>query len=76
MVERFTYSFEGSEGNISDELSASRGKSETDSLVLDSVFLTGSSSEDILEDFVESELAEALSSVSDQGGEPTLKSAC
>jgi hypothetical protein len=41
-------------------------------LILDSVFFSGGSLEDILEDFVESELAEALSAVANEGWEPAL----
>lgn len=67
-----TYSLEGCERDVGDELSAGRGHGETNGLVLDSVFLAGGELEDILEDLVESELAEALSSVADQGGEPAL----
>lgn len=76
MGELGTYSFEGCEGDVGDELSAGGGDSETNSLVLDSVLLTGSCLEDVFEDFVEAELAKALSSVSDKSGEPTLKIAC
>jgi len=43
-------------------------------LILDSVFFTGSSLENILENFVEPELAEALSTISNQSWEPALNS--
>jgi len=42
-------------------------------LILDSVFFSGSSLEDILENFVEPELAEALSTISNESWEPALK---
>ena len=67
------YSFKRAEGDISDELSAGGGHSESNSLVLDGVFGTSSGSEDILEHLVETELAHALGTVSDEGGEPSLK---
>jgi hypothetical protein len=41
-------------------------------LILDSVFFSGSSLEDILENFVEPELAEALGTISNEGWEPAL----
>lgn len=68
-----TYSFEGSEGDVSDELSAGRGNREANSLVLGSFFGADDCLVDIFEDLVEAELAEALCTVSDQGGEPALK---
>ena len=42
-------------------------------MILDSVFFSGNALEDILENFVEPELAEALGTISDESGEPTLK---
>lgn len=68
-----TYCFEGRQGDVSDELGASGRNSKADGLVLDGVFLAGGCLEHILEDFVEAELAEALSSVSNERGEPALK---
>jgi hypothetical protein len=41
-------------------------------LILDSVFFTGSSLKDILENFVEPELAEALGTISNESWEPAL----
>ena len=68
-----TYCFEGRKCDISDEFSTCWGKSETDSLVFNSVFLASNCLENILENFVETELAETLSTISDQSWEPTLK---
>jgi hypothetical protein len=68
-----TYRFEGSERNVSDELSTCGGDGETDSLVLGRVLGAHNCLVDIFEDLVEAELAETLSAVSDQGGEPALK---
>lgn len=70
-----TYGFHGAEGHVGDELGAGGGDGETDGLVLDGVFGAGSGAEDILEHLVETELAAALGSVSNEGGEPSLKSA-
>ena len=42
-------------------------------MILDSVFFSGDALEDILENFVKPELAEALGTISDESGEPTLK---
>jgi hypothetical protein len=42
-------------------------------LVFNSVFLASNCLENILENFVETELAETLSTISDQSWEPTLK---
>ena len=69
----YTYCFEGRKCDISDEFSTCWGKSETDSLVFNSVFLASNCLENILENFVETELAETLSTISDQSWEPTLK---
>ncbi len=60
----------GAEEAISDDLSAGRGKEETDCLVLlglgaEDVFV------DILEDLVEAELSETLHGVADDGGLPS-----
>jgi len=41
-------------------------------LILDSIFFSGDTLEDILENFVEPELAEALSTISNESGEPAL----
>jgi hypothetical protein len=41
-------------------------------LILDSVFFSGSGLENILENFVESELAEALGTISYESWEPAL----
>jgi hypothetical protein len=41
-------------------------------LVLDGVLFASSSLEDILEDLVETELAEALGSISEESRDPTL----
>lgn len=71
-----TYSFEGGKRDVGDELSAGRGDGKTNSLVFDGVLFASSCLEDILEDFVEAELAEALGSIPDQSGEPSLKRAC
>ena len=68
-----TYSFEGGKRDVSDELSTGRRDGKTNSLVLDGVLFTSCCLEDILEDFVEAELAEALGSISDQSGEPSLE---
>ena len=67
-----TYGFEGAQSDVSDELGASRGHGETNSLVLDGVLLTGGKLEDIFEDLVETELAEALSTVTNESWEPSL----
>jgi len=66
-------SFEGAESDISDELSAGGGDSETDGLVLGGVLLADSELVDIFEDLVETELAEALSTVTNESWEPALK---
>ena len=68
-----TYSFEGGKRDVSDELSAGRGDGKTNSLVLDGVLFASCCLEDILEDFVETELAEALSTITNKGWEPSLK---
>jgi len=65
-------SFEGAESDIGDELSAGGGDSETDSLVLGGVLLADSELVDIFEDLVETELAEALSTVTNESWEPAL----
>lgn len=67
-----TYSFEGAESDIGDELGAGGGDGETDSLVLGGVLLADSELVDIFEDLVEAELAEALSTVTNQSWEPAL----
>ena len=67
-----TYSFEGGKGNVGDELSTGRGDGKTNGLVLDGVLFASCCLKDILEDFVETELAEALGTISDQSGEPSL----
>jgi hypothetical protein len=41
-------------------------------LILDSIFFSGDTLENILENFVESELAEALSAISNESWEPAL----
>jgi hypothetical protein len=41
-------------------------------LILDSIFFSSDTLEDILENFVEPELAEALSTITNESGEPTL----
>lgn len=41
-------------------------------MILDSVFFSSSSLENILENFVEPELAEALGTISNEGWEPSL----
>ena len=66
-----TYGFPWAEENISDDLSASGGDEETDSLVLCSL-LSKNTLVDILEHFVESELSEALETVANERGEPSL----
>ena len=66
-----TYGFHWAEETISDEFGASRRKGETNS----SVFwfaLSGGTSVDILEDFIETELSETLSGVSEEGWGPSL----
>jgi len=65
-------SFEGAESDIGDELGAGGGDGETDSLVLGGVLLADSELVDIFEDLVEAELAEALSTVTNQSWEPAL----
>lgn len=67
-----TYGFKWAEEAISDDLSAGRGDSETECLVLGNV-ITSSSSVDILEDLVETELSETLSGVSEESWGPSLK---
>jgi len=67
-------SFEWAKSNISNELGASGGDSETNSLVLGGVLLTDGPLVDIFEDLVEAELAEALGTVSNESWEPALKS--
>jgi len=62
--------FPGAKQNIGDELSASRGDSPTDGLILGGV-LTSGSSVNILEDFVETEFTEALAGVTDESRQPT-----
>ena len=66
-----TYGFPGAEENISDDLSAGGGDEETDSLVLCGL-LSKNTLVHILEHFVESELSEALGTVANEGGEPSL----
>ena len=68
-----TYSFEGGKRDVSDEFSAGRGDGKTNSLVLDGVLFASCCLEDILEDFVEAELSEALSGVAQEGCVPSLK---
>jgi len=65
-----TYGFEWAKEAISDDLGACGGDSESKCLVLGNV-VTGGSSVDILEDFVETELSETLSGVSNEGWEPS-----
>ena len=60
-----TYGFPWAEKDISDDLGAGRGNSETNSSVLWLV-ITSSGSVDILEDFIESELSETLGGVSNE----------
>jgi hypothetical protein len=67
-----TYSLEGSEHSVSDNLSASRSSKETDSLVLSSL-RAEDSLVNILENFVETKLCEALSGVAQEGSVPSLK---
>ena len=61
-----TYGFPWAEKDISDDLGAGGGNSETNSSVLWLV-ITSSVSVDILEDFIESELSESLKTVSYEG---------
>ena len=69
-TERNTYCLEGSKEGVGDDLSAGGGGEETDGLVLSSL---GAESllVDILEDFVETELSEALGRVADEGCVPS-----
>ena len=67
-----TYGFHWAEETIGNDLSAGRGDSETDSLVLGNV-VTGGPSVDILEDLIESELSETLSGVTEESWSPSLK---
>jgi len=66
------HSLEWAESDVSNELSAGRGDGETNSLVLGSVLLTDGKFVDIFEDLVETELAEALSTVADEGWDPAV----
>jgi hypothetical protein len=67
-----TYSLEGSEESVSDDLSASRRGEETDCLVLGSLG-TEEPLVNILEHLVETELSEALARVTKESGVPSLK---
>ena len=67
--ELVTYAFPRAKQCVCDEFGGGRGESPSEGLVLGGV-LTSSGSVDILEDLIESELAEALSGVSDKGGGP------
>ena len=66
-----TYGFPWAEEDVSNDLGASGGYQETDSLVL-SGLVSKSALIDILEHFVESELSEALETVANERGEPSL----
>jgi len=66
-----TYCLEGSEEGVGNDLSASRSGQESESLVLGS-FGAEDPLVNILEDFVETELSEALSRVTQKGGVPSL----
>ena len=67
----FTYGFPWAEESIGDNLSASRGDEETDSLVL-SGLITESISVDVLEHLIESELSESLETISNESWGPSL----
>ena len=71
VTKRFTYGFHWAKHNIGDDLSASRGNEETDCLILGGL-LTESTSVDILEDFIETELSESLHRISSKSWEPSL----
>ena len=43
-------------------------------MILDSIFFSGNALEDILENFVEPKLAEALGTITNEGWEPSLNS--
>ena len=66
-----TYGFPWAEEHVSDDLSAGRGDEEADSLVLSGLF-SENALIDILEHFVESKLSEALETVANKRGEPSL----
>ena len=66
-----TYGFPWAEEDVSDDLGASGRDQETDSLVLRG-FLSKSALVHILEHFIESELSEALETVANERGEPSL----
>jgi hypothetical protein len=66
-----TYGFHWAEKAISNDLSAGGGDGETKSSVL-WLILTSGGSVNILEDFVETELSETLSGVSEEGWSPSL----
>ena len=66
-----TYGFPWAEEHVCDDLSAGRGDEEADSLVLSGLF-SENALIDILEHFVESKLSEALETVADERGEPSL----
>ena len=71
---RVTYSFPWAKEDIGNKLRTSRGKGPADSLILGGV-LTSSSSIDILEDFIETELAETLGGVANQSRGPSKSEA-
>jgi len=73
-LEKATYGFPRAQKSVGNDLSTGRRHSESDGLVLGGV-ITKSTSVDILEDLVESELSESLSGVSDEGWGPSLKQA-
>ena len=70
MFKLSTYGFPRAEQDIGNELSAGRGEGKTDGSVLWLVITSGGSV-DILEDFVETELSETLSGVSNKSWGPS-----
>jgi len=65
--------FPRAQEDISNNFSGSGGKSPTDTLVFDGIFLTNDASIDILEEFVETELSETLKGITDQSRSETQR---
>jgi len=63
--------FPRAQEDVSNDFSRSGRKSPTDTLVFNGVFGTNDAGEDILEEFVETELSETLKGITDQSGSET-----
>ena len=70
-VARYLDSFHRSKGNIGEELSRSGGGEVKRCSVEESVLFAHGVSVEVLEDFVETELAGSLHGVTDEGGSPS-----